>query len=119
MISAQAREPGGGLILLPSAFSSANRELIVALIAQYSVPAIYYERKFTELGGLIAYSPDYSEQFRPAAGYIDRILKGENPAELPVQAPTSYKLVINLNTAKKLGLDVPAALLGRADEVIE
>ena len=119
VISVQAREPGGGLIVLPSAFSSVNRELIVALTAQYGVPAIYYERKFTELGGLIAYSPDYSEQFRPAAGYIDRILKGAKPAELPVQAPTRYELVINLKTVKKLGLDVPATLLGRADEVIE
>jgi putative tryptophan/tyrosine transport system substrate-binding protein len=119
VIAAQAREPGGGLITLPSAFSSVNRDLIVALAAQYALPAIYFERKFTDLGGLIAYSPDYSEQFRPAAGYIDRILRGAKPAELPVQAPTKYELFINLKTAKTLGLEVPPTLLVRADGVIE
>jgi putative ABC transport system substrate-binding protein len=119
VIAAQAREPGGGLITLPSAFSSVNRDLIVALAAQYGLPAIYFERKFTDLGGLIAYSPDYSEQFRPAAGYIDRILRGAKPAELPVQAPTKYELFINLKTAKTLGLEVPPTLLVRADGVIE
>ena len=119
VIATLTREPGGGLIALPSAFSSVNRDLIVTLAAQYRLPAIYYERKFADLGGLISYSPDYSEQFRPAADYIDRILKGARPGELPVQAPTKYELFINLKTAKTLGLDVPATLFGRADEVIE
>jgi putative ABC transport system substrate-binding protein len=119
VIGALAREPGGGLIVLPSAFSSVNRDLIVALTAKYGVPAIYHERKFADLGGLIVYSPDYPEQFRPAADYVDRILKGAKPAELPVQAPTKYELFINLKTANTLGLEVPATLLGRADEVIE
>ena len=119
VIAAQAREPGGGLIVLPSAFSSVNRGLIVALAAQYRLPAVYYERTFTDLGGLIAYSPDYVERFRPAAGYIDRILKGTKPGDLPVQAPTSFELFINLKTATALGLEVPEHLQQLADEVIE
>ena len=114
VIAAQAREPGGGLIVLPSAFGSVNRALIVALAAQYRLPAMYYERTFTDLGGLIAYSPDYFEGFRPAAGYIDRIFKGAKPGDLPVQAPTSYELFINLKTAKALGLTIPQTLLATA-----
>lgn len=119
VIAAQARDPGGGLIVMPDAFNSANRELIIALAARYGVPAIYYRREFPESGGLIAYGADFAEQFRPAAGYIDRIFKGAKPADLPIQAPTKFELVINLNTAKALGLAVPQALLVAADEVIE
>jgi putative ABC transport system substrate-binding protein len=117
VIAAQAREPGGGLIVLPSAFSSVNRELIVALTAQHRVPAMYFERTFTDLGGLIAYTPDYFEGFRPAAGYIDRILKGAKPGDLPVQAPTSFELFINLKTAKALGLTIPQTLLATANVI--
>jgi ABC-type uncharacterized transport system substrate-binding protein len=119
VIAAQARNPGGGLIVMPDAFNMANRELIIALAARYGVPAIYYRREFPESGGLIAYGADFAEQFRPAAGYIDRIFKGAKPADLPIQAPTKFELVINLNTAKALGLAVPQALLVAADEVIE
>ena len=119
VIAAQARNPGGGLIVMPDAFNMANRDLIVALAARYGVPAIYYRREFPESGGLIAYGADFAEQFRPAAGYIDRIFKGAKPADLPIQAPTKFELVINLKTAKALGLAVPQALLVAADEVIE
>src|SRR5215831_836350 len=117
VIAAQTRDPGGGLIVMPDVFNDVNRELIVALAARYSVPAIYFNRFFS--GGLISYGDVRSEQFRLAAGYIDRILKGEKPADLPLQAPTKYELVINLKTAKALGLEVPPTLLARADEVIE
>ena len=118
VIAAEAREPGGGLIVLPSAFSSVNRDLIVALAAQYRLPAIYYERDFTDHDGLIVYSPDFFEGFLPAAGYIDRILKGVKPGDLPVQGPTRFELFINLKTAKALGLTVPQTLLATA-QVIE
>jgi ABC-type uncharacterized transport system substrate-binding protein len=104
---------------MPAAFSVANRELIIALAARYGVPAIYFNRFFAESGGLIAYSGDYAEQFRQAATYIDRILKGAKPADLPVQNPIKYELLINLKTAKALGLDVPLHLQQIADEVIE
>ncbi len=93
--------------------------LIISLAAQYKLAAVYNERLFTTAGGLIAYGPDFVDQYRHAAGYVDRILKGEKPADLPVQAPTKYELVINLKTAKALGLTVPPSLLARADEVIE
>jgi putative tryptophan/tyrosine transport system substrate-binding protein len=119
VIAAQTRDPGGGLIAMPDVFNDVNRELIIALAARYSVPTIYFNRFFTEPGGLISYGDVRSEQFRLAAGYIDRILKGEKPADLPLQAPTKFELIINLKTAKALGLDVPPSVLARADEVIE
>jgi putative tryptophan/tyrosine transport system substrate-binding protein len=119
VIAAQARNPGGGLIVMPDGFNVVNREPIIALAARYGVPAIYWNRFFTESGGLITYGTDFVEQFRRVAEYIDRILKGEKPADLPIQAPTKFEVVINLKTAKTLDLDVPPLLLGRADDVIE
>jgi putative ABC transport system substrate-binding protein len=118
-IAAQARNPGGGLIVLPDAFNIANRDLIIALAARYGVPAIYNGTLYAESGGLITYGIDFTESFRQAAGYIDRILKGTKPGELPIQQPTKFELVINLKTAKALGLDVPLQLQQLADEVIE
>jgi putative ABC transport system substrate-binding protein len=119
VIAAQARDPVSGLILLPSAFNVVNFELISALATRYGVPAIAPIRSFADSGGLMAYGFDFAEEFRQAAGYIDRILKGEKPADLPVQAPTKFELVINLKTAKTLGLTVSSGLLSIADEVIE
>jgi putative tryptophan/tyrosine transport system substrate-binding protein len=118
-VAALTRKAGGGLIVMPDVFNELNRELIIALAASYGVPAIYYNRFFSEPGGLISYGDARGEQFRLAAGYIDRILKGEKPADLPVQVPTKFELIINLKTAKALGLDVPASLQQIADEVIE
>jgi putative ABC transport system substrate-binding protein len=119
IIAAQARNPGGGLIVMPAVFNVDNRELIIALAARHGVPAIYFNRLFPKSGGRIAYSPDYVEQFRLAVSYIDRILKGAKPGELPIQLPTKFELVINMKTAKALGLDVPVHLQQIADEVIE
>jgi putative tryptophan/tyrosine transport system substrate-binding protein len=119
VIAAQARNPGGSLIVMPDIFNRRNRDLIIALAARYGVPAIYYSRSLVESGGLIAYSDDFAEEFRQAAGYVDRILKGEKPANLPIQQPTKFELVINLTAAKALGLTVPSSLLATADEVIE
>jgi len=119
VIAAQGRDPEGGLIVMPDVSNDVNRELIIALAARYRVPAIYFNRFFSELGGLISYGDVRSEQFRLAAGYIDRILKGEKPADLPVQVPTKFELVINLKTAKALGLTIPPSVLARADEAIE
>ena len=102
-----------------SALVVVHRDLIITLAARHKLPAVYYERFFVAGGGLISYGPDYLDEFRRAAGYVDRILKGEKPADLPVQAPTKYKLVINLKTAKTLGLTMPPSLLTTADEVIE
>jgi putative tryptophan/tyrosine transport system substrate-binding protein len=118
-VTAFARSPNGGLILTASALAVAHRELIIALAAQYKLPAVYYRRYFVVSGGLMSYGYDVVQQYRGVAGYVDRVLKGEKPADLPVQAPTKYELVINLKTAKMLGLSVPQSLLSRADEVIE
>jgi putative tryptophan/tyrosine transport system substrate-binding protein len=117
-VAAFAREPNGGQIVL-GGFIRLHRELMITLAARHRLPTVYTDREFVTAGGLTSYGPDRVEQYRQAAGYVDRILKGEKPADLPVQAPTKYELVINLKTAKALGLDVPPTLLARADEVIE
>jgi putative ABC transport system substrate-binding protein len=119
VIAAQAREPNSGLFVLPDAFTFAYRVEIVSLAARYRLPAVYAFRFFTELGGLLSYGNDLNENFRRAATYADRILKGEKPSELPVQAPVKFELVINLKAATGLGLTVPPTLLGLADKVIE
>ena len=118
-VAAFARASNGGLIVTASGLAARHLDLIVTLAARHKLPTVYFERSFVAGGGLISYGPDYVDQYRRAAGYVDRILKGEKPADLPVQAPTKYELVINLKTAKALGLTVPDALLARADEVIE
>jgi putative ABC transport system substrate-binding protein len=118
-ITAFARAPNGGLIVVVSAAALTHRDLIISLAARYRLPTVYAYRVFVTYGGLITYSPDIPSQYRRAAGYVDRILKGEIPADLPVQASTKYELVINLKTAKALGLDLPPSLLARADEAIE
>jgi len=118
-ISTQAREPGGGLIVMPDTFNVVHRQTIIALTARYSLPAIYYLRYFATDGGLISYGPDEIDLFRRTATYVDRILKGEKPGDLPVQQPTKFQLVINLKTAKALGVTVPLPLQASADEVIE
>ena len=114
-----ARELNGGLIVVPNPVTIGHRELIIALAARHRLPAVYAYRYFVTDGGLISYGPHFVDQYQQAAGYVDRILKGEKPADLPVQAPTKYELVINLKAAKTLGLTVPPTLLARADEVIE
>jgi len=115
-----ARFPNGGLIMVgPGSSVALHRDLIIRLAAQHRLPAVYSSRRYIANGGLIAYADDPVDQFRRAAGYIDRILKGEKPADLPVQAPTKYQLIINLKTAKALGLDLPPSVVARADEVIE
>jgi putative ABC transport system substrate-binding protein len=111
--------PNGGLIVVATPLASRHRDLIVTLAARHKLPAVYSERFFTAAGGLFSFGPDFADQYRRAAGYVDRILNGEKPADLPVQAPTKYELVINLKTAKALGLAVPANLLARADELID
>jgi putative ABC transport system substrate-binding protein len=107
------------LILTASALSAVHRDLIITLAARYKLPAVYYERSHVAAGGLISYGPNFLDEYRRAAGYVDRILKGEKPADLPVQAPTKYGLVVNLKTAKAIGLTVPQSILARADQVIE
>jgi putative ABC transport system substrate-binding protein len=118
-IAAFARDPNGGLVVTASALGANHPELIAKLASRHNLPAVYPFRYFVAAGGLICYGPDYLDQYRRAAAYVDRILKGEKAADLPVQAPTKYELAINLRTAKTLGLKVPPALIARADEVIE
>jgi ABC-type uncharacterized transport system substrate-binding protein len=118
-VAAFAREPNGSLIVTANRFAELDRDPVITLAARHKLPAVYYERFFVAAGGLTSYGPDLIDQYRRAAGYVDRILKGDRPADLPVHAPTKYELVINLKTAKALGLEVPASLLARADEVIE
>jgi putative ABC transport system substrate-binding protein len=119
VIAAQAREPNAGLIAMPDSFADAHRVEITSLAARYRLPAVYPFRHFAEAGGLLSYGVDRTDNFRRAAAYVDRILKGEKPAELPVQAPVKFELVINLKTAKAIGLDVPLHLQQLADEIIE
>jgi putative tryptophan/tyrosine transport system substrate-binding protein len=118
-IAAFARDPNGGLVVTASAQALSRRDLIVALAAKHNLPAVYFAQPFVAAGGLASYNPSILDQYRRAAGYVDRILKGEKPADLPVQNPTKYELIINLKTAKTLGLAMPQSILARADEVIE
>ena len=118
-IAAFARGANGGLIVTATGMSILHHDLFISLAARHKLPAVYYERFFVAAGGLISYGPNRTDQYRRAAGYVDRILKGEKPADLPVEAPTKYELVINLKTAKELGLTIPQAVLARADDVIE
>jgi putative ABC transport system substrate-binding protein len=119
VVAAQAREPKGGLIVMPDSFTDTHRVEITSLAARYHLPAVYAYRFFTKLGGLLSYGVDLTDNFRRAASYVDLILKGAKPSDLPVQAPVKYELVINLKTAKALGLTIPPSLLGRADEIIQ
>jgi putative tryptophan/tyrosine transport system substrate-binding protein len=118
-VAAFTRAPNGGLIATGGGRIRSHRDLIVKLAARHKLPAVYYDRVYVDSGGLISYGPDFVDQYRRAAGYVDRILKGEKPADLPVQAPTKYELIINLKAAKALGIEMPASVLARADEVIE
>ena len=114
-VAAFARTPNGGLIVTPGTPAQVHRDLIITLAARHKLPAVYFDRTFVAAGGLVAYAPDRIDMYRQAAGYVDRILKGEKPADMPVQAPTKYELTINLKTAKALGLPIPAAVLIRAE----
>jgi len=118
-IESFARVPNGGLVLLPDTNNTLHRDLIIALAARHRLPAVYYNRVFVAAGGLMLYAPDRADEFRQVASYVDRILRGEKPADLPVQAPTKYETILNLKTAKALGLTVPDLMIVRADEVIE
>ena len=119
VVTAFAHSPNGGLIVTPGGPAFVNRDLIITLAARHKLPAVYFERSFVAAGGLVSYGADFSALYQKAAGYVDRILKGEKPADLPVQAPTKYETVINLKTAKALGLTVPQAWIATTDEVIE
>jgi putative tryptophan/tyrosine transport system substrate-binding protein len=119
VIAAFASQPDGGLIVMPHPYTVANRASIIILAARYRLPAIYSYRFFATEGGLMSYGPDQIDQWRGAATYVDRILRGEKPGDLPVQAPTKFQLVVNLKAAKAIGLTIPESLLSRADEVIE
>jgi putative ABC transport system substrate-binding protein len=119
LFTTRAREPNSGFVVIPDVFTIGHREEIISLAARWRVPAIYWSRSFTESGGLVSYGPYIPDEYRRAASYVDRILKGAKPSELPVQAPIKFELVINLKTAKALGLDVPLHLQQLADEVIE
>ena len=119
VVAAKAREPNSGLIVTPDSFMDVHRAEVISLAARFHLPAVYPFRQFSETGGLLSYGNDQLDNFRRAAVYVDRILQGAKPSELPVQAPVKFELVINLKTAKALGLDVPPTLLARADEVIE
>jgi putative ABC transport system substrate-binding protein len=118
-VAAFARDPNGGLIVTSGRGALVHRHLIITLAARHKLPAVYYDRSWAAAGGLVSYGPNFVDQYRQAAGYVDRILRGEKPADLPVQAPTRYETALNLKTAKALGLDVPASVYARADEVIE
>ena len=118
-VTSFAQTSGAGLILTSSPLVAVHRDLIIDLAARHKLPAVYFERYLAVSGGLISYGPDFMDQFRRSAGYIDRVLRGEKVGDLPVQEPAKYELVINLKTARKLGLNVPTSLLARANEVIE
>ena len=118
-VAAFASRSNGGLIVTASALGTVHRQTIIALAARHKLHAVYFNRAYVTAGGLISYAPDVIDDYRRAAGYVDRILRGEKPADLPVQAPTKYDLIVNLKTAKALGLEVPPTLLAHADEVIE
>jgi putative ABC transport system substrate-binding protein len=119
LVNTEAREPNSGLVVIPDAFTIQHRSEIIALAARYHVPAVYWSRSFTEIGGLISYGPYIVDEYRRAALYVDRILRGSKPTDLPVQAPVKFELVVNLKTAKALGLDLPPSLLAAADDVID
>jgi putative ABC transport system substrate-binding protein len=118
-ITAFARAPNGGLIVTTAAAATVHRDLIITLAAKHKLPTVYWERLFVAAGGLISYGPDAIDEYRRAASYVDRILRGEKPADLPVQAPTKYETIVNMKTAKTLGLTIPETLLATADEVIQ